>query len=269
VAGTDAAHRRSGGGRQDVLGRGGIADDHVDPVGEPIRALQHQAADDPAQSRHLSANRHGVFRVAEHVGGQSSRGPAVALGRQDQQQLRVPRAERVPPVSGRRRDGEHSRARVTQVEFGARRSAPGCLVGAAVQRDQPSSWQWLEPAQAERRQPGELRIPLLRKCEALDRGHTRSPGHPAIRVGDKRGPVDPGEHRRRRGPQRLEGAVVCFAQFALRHPGGGVDERERARVDGPGRAADVDDPEQLAAGRVVDRGGGAGPGVVRLHEMFG
>ena len=60
-----------------------------------------------------------------------------------------------------------------------------------------------------------------------------------------------------------------LAQLPLGHRGGGVDQRERARVDGRRGAAQVHHAEQLAGGRVMDRGGGAGPGMVRLHEMFG
>jgi hypothetical protein len=212
-----------------------------------------------------------VFRRAEHVSGQPGSGPAVTRGRQDQQQFRVPRAEPVAPLPRRRADGQHREARVAQVEFGAGRHASrrGPCLGKAGHGDQPSSRQRLEPAQAERREPRVLRVPLPGQGQPRNRRHSCRPGHPAVRVGDERGTADAGEQRCRGGTQRLEVVAVRFAQLALGHSRGGVDERERARMDRRGGTAQVDHAEQPAGRRVVDRGGCAGPGMVRLHEMFG
>ena len=51
----------------------------------------------------------------------------------------------------------------------------------------------------------------------------------------------------------------CPREQVLDLPAGGCCIGQRLRVERPGRPGDVEDAEQLTVGRVMDRGGGAGP----------
>ena len=101
------------------------------------------------------------------------------------------------------------------------------------------------------------------------RGDPGGVRHPAVVVDEQHRPLDRGEQRGRRLAQPLEPLLVVTPQLRLGQPDGGLDERDDRRVQRHRRSADVDDAEQLARARVVQRRGGAVPRVLVGLEVLG
>ena len=108
-----------------------------------------------------------------------------------------------------------------------------------------------------------------RRGDALQARHAGHRGHPAVVVDDQAGAGQPGQQRRGHVAQRLQPALVLAPQAGLGQLHRGADQRDRGRVHGLGRAADVDHAEQVAGARVVHGARGAGPHVVAAHEVLG
>jgi hypothetical protein len=99
----------------------------------------------------------------------------------------------------------------------------------------------------------------------------RDPGvvrDPSVVVDEQHRTAHPAQDVLHRGTQPLEPFLVVAPQEALREPDRRLDEGGDRRVEAEGRTADVDDAEQLAGARVVDRCGRAVPGVLLLLEVL-
>jgi hypothetical protein len=86
---------------------------------------------------------------------------------------------------------------------------------------------------------------------------------------DQHRAADGGQHVLGRAPQPLETLLVPPPQLRLRQPDRALDQGTDRRVECEGGPADVDDAEQGAGARVVDRCRGAVPRVLGLLEVLG
>ena len=244
-------------------GRSSVA---VDAGGEAVGAGEQHAAERPRRSRDISA-RTVTTRAA------SSKRSSRELGRRS-----APRARRRGAPAGSRRGG--ARAGATTSRSGRRRARHGVprrssdratVRGVRPRRPAAAA----SPRRAARRRP---------RPASAARG-ARRPGRRGARPG--RAPASRPRRRggRRRstasaspsmareqgsgaGAQPVELGAAVLDHLHRGHPRRQLDQGELGRVHPAGGSADVDHAEGAARPRVAQRGGGAAPAGVRLHEVL-
>lgn len=102
--------------------------------------------------------------------------------------------------------------------------------------------------------------------DAFARGDAHAVRDPAVLVHDQGGAG--GEDRFSHLAQSFEALAVGAPQFGFGKALAGFDQGADGGVQGERGAADVDDAEEFAGARVVDRRGGAVPRVLVLFEVF-
>ena len=232
-----------------------------DAVREPVGIGGHQATDRPAEPGHLGPHRDAVLRVAEQRRAERRGGQPGRPARCSSRRISACRAVsgRPPrPLAGRPRG-----APAAPVRSSRPRSGPG-----PVRADQPAARRPAPAGTARGRGRRAAARPAAPRSGRAPRCRTVCATQPWSSTSSS-GPCTAASTRRGRLPQPLEPLLVVPPQLGLGQPDGGLDERDDRRVQGHRRPADVDDAEQLAGARVVDRRGRAVPGVLVGLEVLG
>ncbi|AEW97099.1 hypothetical protein SCATT_47280 [Streptantibioticus cattleyicolor NRRL 8057 = DSM 46488] len=219
-----------------------------------------------AQPGEFGPHRHRTAGVAEERLGELGGGTPLAVQREHVQQLGVARREMVRPTAHRPADRHRPRTRAGQLQHhppgrGRPRRLP--------HPHQPPARQRLQHARTQRRQPHPAGLRGGRQRHPVHRRHPGHRGRPAVTVHRDRRTAEPGQHRRRRGPQPLHRLPVPGPQFALGHPGHRGHQRQGGRMHLGRRGADVHHAQQPPVPRIVQRRRRTRPPVVGPDEVLG